>query len=187
MKMTRTRIAIAVSGVATLVAMLVDPGNSTPSQAVAAVEGARPASDRPARSGRDELALPRRSSLGRQRGDPFSTRSWAPPPPPPPPRAPVQVAAAPVPPPNPYRFAGTSRYDGKLHTFLTDGQRVYEVDEGGELNGGYRVDAVTPEEIVLVYKPLGSRQPIAAKSAFPTPPPQRVAEVPGAIPERLAR
>lgn len=166
MKLTRTRIAIALSGAVTLLTVLADPGDSAP-ETVAPVAKVG-AAYRPAHSPRVELAaaLPQRSRFGKQRGDPFTPHSWQPP------SLPValpQAAAAPVPPPNPYRFAGTSLHNGALHTFVTDGNRVYEVREGDELNGGYRVDAITPDEIMLVYTPLGSRQAIAAKRAFSAP------------------
>ena len=175
LKLTRSRLAIGLAGVATIALVILDPAGPVPSPVVAAVEKPRLEAGRGPRAVSSQIvaALPARAALGPQHGDPFSARSWAPPPPPPPKQAEIQ--AAPAPPPNPYRFAGTSLHNGKLRTFVTDGIRVYEVSDGDELNGGYRVEAVTPDEVVLVYTPLGSRHPIAAKRAFSAPDHNRLA------------
>ena len=174
MKVTRTRLAIAVSGIATLVAMFAGRDIS-PTSPAAPVTKLRSVARDAHESERADLiaALPQRSRFGKQHGDPFSPESWTPALPPPP--AAVQAAPAPVPPPNPYRFAGALLHDGKLQTLITDGNRVYDVHSGDELNGGYRVEAVTADEVVLIYAPLGSRHPIAAKWAFSSEPTQAVA------------
>jgi hypothetical protein len=116
--------------------------------------------------------LPTRQPIGRQRGDPFSPRSWAPPP-----QQPAQQAAAPQPPPNPYRFAGTVQHDGKRKVFLMAGNRVVEAKEGELLEEGFRVKSVTSDVVTLIYEPIPDT-PVTIKLAFgeqPAPAPAQAA------------
>jgi hypothetical protein len=180
MRLNRRHSLIALAGLAALVVLVADPGDSK--APLAAVEPRASVAPSPAKAaGPGPFAqLPQRRGFSESRGDMFAARSWAPPPPPPPP--PQQ--AQPVPPPNPYRFAGTVIHDGKLKMFVTDGDRAYEVRQGDELDKGYRVESVNREAIVLVYVPLGTQHSIEASSLLtpPSAPAQRVAGVadPGA-------
>jgi hypothetical protein len=113
--------------------------------------------------------LPRRQPIGRQRGDPFSPRSWAPPP-----QQQPQQAAAPQPPPNPYRFAGTVQHDGMRKVFLMAGNRVVEAKEGELLEEGFRVKSVTADVVTLIHEQIPDT-PVTIKLAFseqpaPSPP-----------------
>jgi hypothetical protein len=105
--------------------------------------------------------LPTRQPIGRQRGDPFSPRSWAPPPQ----QQQAQQAAAPQPPPNPYRFAGTVQHDGKRKVFLMTGNRVVEAKEGELLEEGFRVKSVTADVVTLIYEQIPDT-PVTIKLAF---------------------
>lgn len=105
--------------------------------------------------------LPTRQPIGRQRGDPFSPRSWTPPPQ----QQLAQPAAAPQPPPNPYRFAGTVQHDGKRKVFLMAGNRVVEAKEGELLEEGFRVKSVTADAVTLIHEQI-PETPMTIKLAF---------------------
>src|SRR5690348_10669264 len=171
MKVRLKHGAMAAAGVATVVALLAGGESkiSERSQPLARTETAY--SSYEAMPFKSIERLPQRADLGRQLADIFAADS----PPPPLPLANVQAPPAPVPPPLPYRFAGSVLHDGKLRTLITDGDRIYEVESGDELNGQYRVETVTADEVVIVYKPLGSRHPLAAKWAFSSEPADIVA------------
>ena len=120
-------------------------------------------------------ALPEREPIGRLRGEIFST--------PAPERQAPAAAAKPkpaqeaspapaTPPPMPYRVAGRLVNGDGAHVVLAKGDAVLTVQEGDSLAGGYRVEAVAPEAVTLVYVPLGARQvlPIASTLAFDAAP-----------------
>jgi hypothetical protein len=104
--------------------------------------------------------LPTRQPIGRQRGDPFSPRSWAPPQ-----QKKAQEAEAPRPPPNPYRFAGTVQHEGKRKVFLMAGNRVVEAKEGELLEDGFRVKSVTSDAVTLIYEQMPDA-PVTIKLGF---------------------
>jgi hypothetical protein len=94
-------------------------------------------------------------------GDPFQKLSFAPPPvvapspppaPPPPPRAP----------PLPFTFIGLLEQGaGKPAAFLARGEDLIVAAAGDVLDHTYRVDSLTPTEIVFTFLPLNERQTIA--------------------------
>lgn len=92
-------------------------------------------------------------------GNLFAARSWLPPPPPP-----VPVKAAPPPPPQapplPFGFVGMLEDRAKPTAFLSKGDALLIVSAGDTLEGTYRVDAVSPQEIALTYLPLNQQQHI---------------------------
>src|SRR5262245_9417536 len=95
----------------------------------------------------------------------FAPRSWYTPPPPPPPAAPAP-AAAPTAPPLPFTFLG--RYtDGNNATvyFVTRDDRVYDVKPGDVIDSIYSIEAVENGQLVFLYKPLNTRQPLALGDA----------------------
>jgi hypothetical protein len=107
--------------------------------------------------------LPAREGMAELRVDPFfrerqdqraSARR------PTPPAAPATALA----PPNPYRFAGEVRQPGVTRRFLVRGNDIFEVSAGDVLGDGYRVDAVTQTEVVLVHIATGVRQVLAQKT-----------------------
>ena len=73
----------------------------------------------------------------------------------------MAAAAAVVAPPNPYRFAGEVRQSGSARRFLVRGNDILEVSEGDVLSDGYRVEAVTQNEVVLLHIGTGLRQTLA--------------------------
>jgi Cohesin domain len=128
-------------------------------------------------------ALPEREGIGRQKGELFGSRDWAPPP------APRKQAAAkpeaeapppppPAPPPMPYRVAGQVVHDGSAQVVLAKGDRVVTVREGQQLEDGYRVESIRGDGVTLVYIPLDARQhiPAATALALAEPPPAKAAE-----------
>jgi hypothetical protein len=48
--------------------------------------------------------------------------------------------------------------DGAASIFLVKGDRIYDARPGVELDGGYRVESISADQVVLVYLPLGIRQ-----------------------------
>jgi len=106
-------------------------------------------------------ALPERASVGEPRGDLFAPHTWGPP-------AATAVAPplAPSVPPNPYSVAGTMIQDGVASVFLVKGDRVYEAKPGIELDGGYRVESIASDHVVLVYVPLGVKHSLPFSSSL---------------------
>jgi hypothetical protein len=114
-------------------------------------------------------SLAKRQSFGRLRVDPFAPRSWAPPAAPAP--APeISAPATPTAPPNPYRFAGTVRYDGVLRVVLAAGERIHLVKGGEIIDDLYRVEAVSRDVVRLVYLPLGIEHQLAYAGDAPQAP-----------------
>lgn len=73
----------------------------------------------------------------------------------------------------PYRFAGKVAHDGVAKVVLAKGDRVFTVEPGDRLDGGYRVEEIAGDEVALVYEPLGTRELLAFSTpgiaALPTP------------------
>jgi hypothetical protein len=109
-------------------------------------------------------ALPDRSGIGEQAGELFGARSWTPPPAKPS-EAPV---AAPTAPQNPYKFAAKLIQGGASTVFLAKGERVYEAKVGDELDGGYRVESIAADRVVLLYVPLGTKEELPVSSTLGT-------------------
>jgi hypothetical protein len=134
------------------------------------------------------VALPERKALDNARADLFALRD-APRPKP----APILEArgeiAAPPPPPMAYRVAGQVTVGGKGEVLLAKGDRVFSVRPGELLEDGYRVEAIEPSRVTLVYTPLGTTHALPLLSALeaqaprsspkPLPPsPQELAAIP---------
>jgi hypothetical protein len=102
--------------------------------------------------------LPTRAAIGKARGQPFDALSWAPAP------KPTRIVAAPPPkpvaPPVPYRIAGQVMHDGLNQVVLARDDRVFTVGEGEILDNTYRIEAIRPEGVTIVYLPLQERQQI---------------------------
>jgi hypothetical protein len=129
-------------------------------------------------------ALPERQTLGRPRGEAFAARSWAPPAPKPAAApAAVAVAAPPAPPPMPYRVAGRVSRGGESQVLLARGDAVLPVRVGDTLDGGYRVEAIEPERVTLLYVALDVRHNLPVVSTLG---PSVASSVAGAKPEAAA-
>jgi hypothetical protein len=143
---------ISLAAIATAIAVWLGPDDNEVAEIAAPVERAHANSPAAVRPQAISTQLPTRAPIGRQRGDPFATRSWAPPAPAP---QQQQQQAAPQPPPNPYRFAGTVHHDGARKVFLILGDgRVVEAKEGQMLEQGFRVKRVSDTQVTLVYEEI---------------------------------
>ena len=164
---------ISVAAIATAIAAWVVSQNKDFAPAALPAERARAAAAAAPTSGASRTQaeplstqLPVRAPIGRQRGDPFAARSWAPPQQP---QQQQQQAEAPRPPPNPYRFAGTVHHQGKRQVYLLLGDRVFEAKEGERLAHGYKVQSVTADAVTLVYEQMPD-QPVTIATVFGDPP-----------------
>jgi hypothetical protein len=154
---------ISLAAMATAIAVWLGPEDDDSQVADIAAPVERDRAQSPSAAARPQplaTQLPTRQPIGRQRGDPFSARSWAPPQ-----QQQTQQAAAPQPPPNPYRFAGTVQHDGKRKVFLMAGNRVVEAKEGELLEEGFRVKSVTSDVVTLIYEQIPDT-PVTIKLAF---------------------
>jgi hypothetical protein len=133
------------------------------------------------------IALSERGTLGNARANLFAPRDAPRPKPAPVVAAPPEVSAPP--PPMPYRVAGQVNGGGRGEVLLTKGERVFTVRPGDVLEDGYRVEAIEPSRITLVYTPLGTAHALPLLSALepqtpggspkPLPPsPQELAAIP---------
>ena len=125
----------------------------------------------------ESLQLPERRGLSQARGELFGA-------PPPPPQS-VATASANAPavqvaPPMPYRFAGRVRNGGEEEFLLSKGELVFPVKEGDTVDGTYKVVAVKPDSIELIYVPLGTPERITVSSVLDVAPPVLAAAPPPA-------
>lgn len=123
-------------------------------------------------------ALPEREAIGKPAGTLFSAQSWSA-------AAPQRAAkpapiAPPSPPPMPYRVAGSVFQDNAQQIILARGDVVLTVREGDTLEGGYRVEAIRADRIMLVYLPMNVTQelPVTSSLAVDEPPPRSAASAP---------
>ena len=153
----RIRLGIAVGGIATAAAAAAVLWRAPASET--GIEARTAGTSRTHASAPDKLAqLPGREAIGKPRGQPFDARSWAPPAPPA-----SKVAPAPpkpVAPPVQYRVAGQVSHDGVMEVVLAHGDRIFTVREGETLEDIYRIEAITPDAVTVVYLPLNERQQI---------------------------
>ena len=113
------------------------------------------------------IDLLRREAQPRPESDAFAAHSWQPPPAPPPrpkliapePELADPPPAPPVAPPLPFTFLGAfEATGGKRVLYLVEGDKVHAVSEGEMVNELYQVEAVGPDEMILLYLPLKQRQ-----------------------------
>lgn len=112
------------------------------------------------------LSLPNRTRVVPDaKGDAFTALSWLPPPPPvrvapAAPPVPPPPPPAPVAPPLPFTFVGLiEQGSSKPQAFLSRGDTLLVVAAGDMLdNNTYRVDTLTPQQIVITYLPLNTPQ-----------------------------
>jgi len=86
--------------------------------------------------------------------DLFEAKSWYVPPPPPKLLPPPPPSA----PPLPFVYMGKLIEDGQLTVFLTKQELNYVVKAGDTIDGMYKVEAVSPLIMTLVYLPLNIKQ-----------------------------
>jgi len=59
--------------------------------------------------------------------------------------------------------------DGAKRVYLVNGDRIYEARQGDDLDGGYRVESIGPDQVVLLYVPMSKKEalPIGARAERP--------------------
>lgn len=87
----------------------------------------------------------------------------------------------------PYRVAGIVVHDGVSKVVLMKGDSVVSVEAGETLEGGYRVESIGRDEIVMLYVPLGLRERLPVISTIgadvePAAPLARTPDVPAQTP-----
>jgi hypothetical protein len=96
--------------------------------------------------------------------DPFAPRGWVPPPPvpvaPPPSVAALTLTEAPPapPPPLPYKFVGQMRDGSDIVVYLSLGDQMVLARSGEVLDGGYKVAAISANQIEFESVALGVHQ-----------------------------
>jgi len=129
------------------------PASTGTGSATVAASSAAPQAAPDEASGDPTLSLAtRKRSVSESHGDAFASLSWQPPPPPPPPPPPKAVPAPPPPPVFPFTFVGMLEQGGKgkPSAFLSHGETLLVVSAGDLIeNRSYRVDSLTPNEVVL--------------------------------------
>lgn len=106
----------------------------------------------------EQLHLERleRRKFNAQAGDIFRRQSWAPPPPPAPSKPPP-----PSPPPLQFKYVGRVTEGDETRVFLALAERNYIVKPGENIDGQYRMDAVSDHAVTLTYLPLNAKQMLA--------------------------
>jgi hypothetical protein len=163
-------LAIAATAAVLLQERFAPSGTAPQASAPAAVpaSGAKPAPG-------PFAALPSRETMGRPAGEPFGSHVRTPPPSR---AAPAPAPVAPSAPPMPYRVAGLMVQDGVAQVVLAKGDRVLTVREGETLDDGYRVEAIKPDGVTLVYLPMNAREtlPLVSVLGIDAPPARAVAQ-----------
>jgi hypothetical protein len=152
-------VAVALIAAASMVA-----GRERPS--VEPVEAKAPRTQAAAPAEPDfDLAKLQRAEAPAPQTDPFARRSFAPPPRQAPAAAAPGPAPAPAAPPLPFKYAGWITYDGKTEVLVLRGDKLISIAPGQEIDGEYRVEAVSESNIAFVYLPLKTRQSIELREA----------------------
>ena len=104
-----------------------------------------------------DLAKLERSAPAAPASDPFAPKSFAPPPAPAV-RARAERPQPPSAPPLPFVYAGKVTQDGKTEVYVTRNDDLISVAPGENIDGEYRVDAITASSIRFTYLPLKTVQ-----------------------------
>jgi hypothetical protein len=152
-------LLLVLAGSAAYLGWLSNTDRQDGAAAPASSPGARPAA--PQRY----AELPPRPAIGEARGDAFATRQWTPESPAP--SSPKAAAIAPPPqPPMPYRYAGKLVLDGAEQILLANGDTIFPVRAGETLEGGYRVESIDADWILLRHLSQGTRHQIPVSSVL---------------------
>lgn len=155
----RLLASLFVAGAAAAAFAWLPPFTDPPEAARPGVESAVAKRNAAAAAKPQVAELPPRARIGEPAGEIFAPRSWTP-------AAPASPAPQAAPPPMPYRFAGKLMQDGVMQVLLAKGDVIVPARQGETLEGGYRVEAISDEQITLLYLPLKLRQVIPVSSAL---------------------
>ena len=125
-----------------LVALFLWTGRDRPVAAERAVEAPLPIAAPITQATR--IAMPARDAMPALVNDPFAAGT---------PTEPKKsaAAAAPARPANPYRFVGEMRSSGETQRFLAYGDEIVRAQAGDVLKEGWKTEAVSENQIVLVH------------------------------------
>ncbi len=94
--------------------------------------------------------------IGKEPAGLFDPHSWAPPP-----RVVPQVIVQPPPPtapPLPFTYLGKQKESGEWVVFLKRGNATYIVKPLDVIEAAYRIEAISPPSMTLIYMPLNQPQ-----------------------------
>ena len=155
---------------------LTEQANSTPSDAANTSDrrySARYAVDLPEKRhpiGRIDLPASYRTvAEGIEHSKLFQARTWYTPPPQVRAALPARVQMAELPPPSapplPFVFIGRMVENDNVTLFLSRNGRQYAVKTGETIDGSYKVEKITDDEVVLTYLPMNVQQTLAFRPA----------------------
>jgi hypothetical protein len=87
----------------------------------------------------------------------FASKDWSPPPAVLKPK-PVEALPPPTAPPLPFTYLGKAQSAGKWEVFLARGNQTFILNSKSVIDGVYRVDAIEPPLLKLMYLPLNQVQ-----------------------------
>lgn len=159
-KAVRVAALLGISGLAAAVAMQNDPPAPRPGVSAA------PARNQPrAGTTAPKITPVDPAALVRPEVEEIKDNIFAIPPPPPPPTPPPKRVEGPPPPPPaptapplPFRFIGRLIDNGSTTIFIAQNDRSFAVRQGDTVADVYKVEQLTPSEIVFIYLPLAERQ-----------------------------
>lgn len=152
----RVRLVLLAAGAAALVAFA--NVKEAPEQVRARETPAEPADPVPQEDKLDFGAAFVRQPLP-EVGHAFQTKSWAPPTAP----GPRPEPPKPVAPPIPYTFLGRMDSDEAQKVFLRRGKELVVAAERETLDGGWRLETIGPDGLVLTYLPLNQQKILSYK------------------------
>lgn len=167
---------IALAAGVTVAGWLAFFGDSTPVDGIAEPANRAPAAAQPTASGvkglvrsdhagRDPVILsllPRDTLIGdgdtkRPQDVLFNSQTWTTPPPPAPPPKPAP-SPPPTAPPLPFTYLGKKIEDDIWEVYLARGEQTFIVRADAVIDNAYRVAAIIPPTLSLVYLPLNQVQ-----------------------------
>jgi hypothetical protein len=102
-----------------------------------------------------------RAGLSDPEHNPFAGKSWYVPRELPPVVQTLKENDQPSAPTVPFKYIGRLQEEGgRPVVFFSQGSRAYSVHEGETIDSSYRLDSVSPTQLVLVYLPLKTKQTI---------------------------
>jgi len=158
---TRRKLLLGIALLATLAAAIVSPSEQATTTAPAQRGAKAPAAGRGAQAPRaaaPEAEVPPLAQFERRVDEKFKVVDIFD-------SRPIVVAGlapkeppAPVAPKLPFSYMGSIDESGKPKYVLVQGEQLFMVNLGDEFAGSYRLEQVTPLELVVTYLPLGARQ-----------------------------
>jgi hypothetical protein len=100
-----------------------------------------------------------RADITEPKHNPFAGKSWFIPSPLSPVASTPKEVASPSAPSLPFNYMGRIQEEGgPVVVFLTQDSKAYAVREGGAVDQSYRLESISPTQLILVYLPLNTKQ-----------------------------